>query len=134
MSEEVVEEAVTLNKLVEIHTKIKSKIESLDSQIALLEEQRTAVRMEIKDRMKEQGLKTVNTDSGTVSLMTKTRYNTQDWDAFKNFVLEHEVVDLLEKRISQTNMATFLEENPGVVPPGLNSVTEFEIRVTKSRK
>ena len=125
---------MTLNKLVEIHTKIKSKIESLDSQIALLEEQRTAVRMEIKDRMKEQGLKTVNTDSGTVSLMTKTRYNTQDWDAFKNFVLEHEVVDLLEKRISQTNMATFLEENPGVVPPGLNSVTEFEIRVTKSRK
>ena len=134
MSEEVVEESVTINKLVEIHTKIKSKIEALDSQIAALEEQRTEVRLAIKDRMKEQGLKTVNTDSGTVSLMTKTRYNTQDWDSFKTFVLEHEVIDLLEKRISQSNMATFLEDNPGVVPPGLNSVTEFEIRVTKSRK
>ena len=84
--------------------------------------------------MKAQGLKTVNTTSGTVSLVTKTRYNTQDWDSFKTFVLEHQVVDLLEKRIAQTNMATFLEENPGVVPPGLNSVTEYDVRVTKARK
>jgi hypothetical protein len=134
MTETEVEEEVTLNRLVTIHSKIKSRIESLDSQIAALEEQRTEVRMAIKDRMKAQGLKTVNTDSGTVSLITKTRYNTQDWDSFKQFILEHEVVDLLEKRIAQSNMATFLEENPGVVPPGLNSVTEFDIRVTKSRK
>jgi hypothetical protein len=28
-------------------------------------------------------------------------------------------------------MATFLKENPGIVPPGLNSFTEFEIRITK---
>lgn len=134
MSETAVEEIITINQLVHIHTKIKGKIEVLDSQIAALEEQRTEVRMAIKDRMKAEGLKTVNTDSGTVSLMTKTRYNTADWDSFKAFILEHEVVDLLEKRIAQSNMATFLEENPGVVPPGLNSVTEFDIRVTKSRK
>ena len=134
MTETEVEEEVTLNRLVTIHSKIKSRIESLDSQIAALEEQRTEVRMAIKDRMKAQGLKTDNTDSGTVSLITKTRYNTQDWDSFKQFILEHEVVELLEKRIAQSNMATFLEENPGVVPPGLNSVTEFDIRVTKSRK
>jgi hypothetical protein len=31
--------------------------------------------------------------------VTKTRYSTQDWDSFKKFILEHEVVDLLEKRI-----------------------------------
>jgi hypothetical protein len=128
------EEVIPLDRLVTIHSKIKGRIESLDSQIAALEEQRTEVRMAIKDRMKAQGLKTVNTDSGTVSLITKTRYNTQDWDSFKKFILEHEVVDLLEKRIAQSNMATFLEENPGVVPPGMNSITEFDIRVTKSRK
>jgi hypothetical protein len=84
--------------------------------------------------MKALGLTSVQTSTGTVSLMKKTRYNTQDWDSFKAFVLEHQVVDLLEKRIAQTNMAQFLEENPGVLPPGLNSVTEFDIRVTKARK
>jgi hypothetical protein len=127
------EEDITLDDLVRIHSKIKAKIEQFDAQVAKLEEQRTEVRMAIKDRMKAQGLKTVNTESGTVSLVTKTRYNTQDWDSFKNFILEHSVVDLLEKRIAQGNMATFLEENPGLLPPGLNSVTEFDIRVTKSK-
>ena len=127
-------EEINIDKLVSIHAKIKAKIEALDSQVAALEEQRTEVRLAIKDMMKDQNLQNVKTNSGTVSLMTKTRYNTQDWDSFKKFIIEHEVPDLLEKRIAQGNMATFLEENPGVVPPGLNSITEFDIRVTPSRK
>jgi len=28
-------------------------------------------------------------------------------------------------------MAQFLEENPGVVPPGLNSTSEYDISVRK---
>ena len=127
-------EAIPLDKLVAIHAKIKARQELLDKQLADLEEQREEIRMAIKDQMKALGLTSVKTSFGTVSLMKTTRYNTQDWDSFKAFVLEHQVVDLLEKRIAQTNMAQFLEENPGVVPPGLNSVTEFDIRVTKARK
>ena len=127
-------DAIPLDKLVTIHAKIKARQESLDKQLAELEEQRTEVRLAIKDQMKALGLTSVKTSNGTVSLIHKTRYTTQDWDSFKQFVLDHQVVDLLEKRIAQTNMATFLEENPGVVPPGLNSVNEFDIRVTKSRK
>jgi uncharacterized protein YhaN len=127
-------EAIPLDKLVAIHAKIKAKQEMLDKQLADLEEQREEVRMAIKDQMKALGLTSVKTSFGTVSLSKTTRYNTQDWDSFKAFVLEHQVVDLLEKRIAQTNMAQFLEENPGVVPPGLNSVTGFDIRVTKARK
>ena len=127
-------EAIPLDKLVAIHAKIKAKQALLDKQIADLEEQREEIRLAIKDQMKALGLTSVRTSAGTVSLSKTTRYNTQDWDSFKAFVLEHQVVDLLEKRIAQTNMAQFLEENPGVVPPGLNSVTGFDIRVTKARK
>ena len=127
-------DTIPLDTLVKIHAKIKAKMETLDKQIAELEEAREEIRLAIKDQMKALGLKSVQTSSGTVSLMKKTRYNTQDWDQFKAFVLEHDAVDLLEKRIAQGNMAQFLEENPGVVPPGLNSVTEFDIRVTKARK
>ena len=127
-------EVIPLDKLVAIHSKIKAKMEGLDRQLAELEETRTQVRLAIKDQMKALGLTSVKTSSGTVSLMKSTRYNTQDWDSFKAFVLEHQVVDLLEKRIAQSNMAQFLEENPGVLPPGLNSVTGFDIRVTPIRK
>lgn len=126
--------AIPLDKLVAIHAKIKARQAKLDKELADLEEQREEVRLAIKDQMKALGLTSVKTPSGTVSLMKSTRYNTQDWDSFKAFVLEHQVVDLLEKRIAQSNMAQFLEENPGVVPPGLNSVTGFDIRVTPLRK
>ena len=127
-------EVIPLDKLVAIHAKIKAKQVKLDKEIADLEEQREEIRLAIKDQMKALGLTSVRTSAGTVSLTKSTRYNTQDWDSFKAFVLEHQVVDLLEKRIAQTNMAQFLEENPGVVPPGLNAVTGFDIRVTPLRK
>jgi uncharacterized protein YhaN len=127
-------EAIPLDKLVAIHAKIKAKQAQLDKALADLEEQREEIRLAIKDQMKALGLTSVKTSSGIVSLMKSTRYNTQDWDSFKAFVLEHQVVDLLEKRIAQSNMAQFLEENPGVLPPGLNSVTGFDIRVTPIRK
>jgi len=134
---ETEDEVVPIDLLVKIHTKIKSRIDALtkeyDTAVEQLKAQQDEVRFAIKDKMKALGLKSVNTSYGTVSLSTKVRYNTQDWDSFKKFILEHQVVDLLEKRIAQSNMAIFLSENPGVVPPGLNSHTEFEIRVTKSK-
>jgi hypothetical protein len=81
--------------------------------------------------MRGTGVKSLRTDHGTVSLMEKTRYYTNDWDSFKKFMVEHDALDLLEKRIAQSNMKLFLEENPGAIPPGLNSDTEFDISVRK---
>jgi len=134
---ETEDEVVPIDLLVKIHSRIKGRIDALtkeyDTAVEQLKAQQDEVRFAIKDKMKALGLKSVNTSYGTVSLSTETRYNTQDWDSFKKFILDHQVVELLEKRIAQTNMATFLQENPGAVPPGLNSYTEFEIRVTKSK-
>jgi hypothetical protein len=132
------ETAVPLDKLAHIYRKIKDKIEVLtkeyDTQVEALKAQQDEVKFAMKDQMKAMGVKSVQTQFGTVSLVTKTRYTTQDWDSFKRFVVEHEVVDLLEKRIAQSNMASFLEENPTLVPPGLNSTTEFDISVRKPSK
>jgi hypothetical protein len=132
------EQQVPFDKLVKVYRKIKTEIDTLtqeyDTKLENLKAQQDELRFAMKDQMKALGVRSVNTAFGTVTMVTKTRYNTQDWDSFKKFVVEHDVVDLLEKRIAQTNMGTFLEENPGLVPPGLNSTTEFEIRVTKPSK
>ena len=131
-------EAIPLDKLAQIYRKIREKIDALtkeyDTQVETLKAQQDEIKFALKDQMKAMGVKSVQTTYGTVSLVTKTRYSTQDWDSFKRFVIEHEVVDLLEKRIAQTNMANFLEENPTLVPPGLNSTTEFDISVRKPSK
>jgi hypothetical protein len=132
------EEAIPLDKLALIYRKIRDKIAALtkeyDTQVELLKAQQDEVKFAMKDQMKALGVKSVRTDLGTVTLTTKTRYNTQDWDSFKDFVLEHRLVDLLEKRIAQTNMATFLQDNPTLVPPGLNSNSEYAVSVRKPTK
>lgn len=129
------ETAVPLDKLTKIYRKIKTEIDTMtqeyDTKLETLKAQQDEIKFAIKDQMKALGVSTVKTPFGTVSMRTSTRYSTQDWASFKEFILEHSVVDLLEKRIAQGNMRTFLEENPGVVPPGLNSVSEFQVVVTK---
>lgn len=132
------ESNVPIDRLVKIYRKIKEKIDTLtqeyDTQVETLKAQQDEIKFALKDMMKSDGTTSLKTSYGTVSLITKTRYSTNDWDSFKRFIVEHDAVDLLEKRVAQTNMAQFLQENPGAVPPGLNSMTEFEIRVTKPTK
>ncbi len=118
--------AIPMDKLAKVYRKMAARIQELtqayENEVEELKRQQDTVKIALKDQMLALGVSSVRTDQGTVVLSTKTRYNTQDWDSFKTFVLQHEAVDLLEKRIAQTNMSTFLEENPGLVPPGLNSV------------
>jgi hypothetical protein len=126
---------VPMNKLAKVYRKMQSRIQQLtteyETQVEVIKAQQDVIKIALKDQMLKMGLKSAPTTEGTVVLSTKTRYNTQDWDSFKTFVLQNEAVDLLEKRIAQTNMAQFLEENPNLVPPGLNSMTEYTISVRK---
>lgn len=132
---EVADPPIPLDKLARVYRRMQAKVQELtasyESEVEKIKAQQEAVKTAMKDQMLALGVKTVRTDEGTVVLSTKTRYNTQDWDSFKQFVVEHDAVDLLERRIAQGNMAQFLEENPGLVPPGLNSMTEFAISVRK---
>lgn len=123
---------VPLDKLVRIYMKMRAKLTELDAQVEAIKEQQQMIKNEIKDRMRSVGAKSMKTEFGTVSLTEKTRYYTQDWDSFKRFVIENDAVDLLEKRIAQTNMKLFLQENPALVPPGLNSDTELDVSIRKA--
>lgn len=129
------EEAVPLDKLTRVYMKMRAKIQEIEAEyeakLDSLKEQQKEVKNAIKDLMLAQGSKSVRTDYGTVLLTEKTRFYTQDWDSFKTFVVAQDAVDLLERRIHQGNMAKFLEENPSLLPPGLNSDTEFDVSVRK---
>jgi len=129
---------VPMDKLAKVYRRMQSRIQELttqyESEIEDIKRQQDVVKIALKDQMLKLGVSSVRTDQGTVVLSTKTRYNTQDWDSFKEFIKEHDALDLLEKRIAQTNMATFLADNPSLVPAGLNSTTEYAISVRKPTK
>jgi hypothetical protein len=45
--------------------------------------------------------------------------------------VDNNAVELLERRIHQTNMNEFLKENPDKLPPGLNVDSEYTITVRR---
>ena len=91
------------------------------------------VKAYLKIKAKRTDLKSVKTEAGTFYKTVKTRYWTSDWEAMHKFVLEHEVPEFFEKRLSQGVIKQFLEENPETVPKGLNSDSEFAVTVRKSK-
>ena len=80
---------------------------------------------------KETGVTSFKTDNGTAYRTIKNRYWTNDWESFYGFMREHGAMELLEKRIHQTNMREFLEDRPDVHPPGLNVDQEYEITIRR---
>ena len=129
---------IPMDRLAKIYLKIRTAKQKLtqdyEAELGGLELQESEIKNAMKAQLLALGAKTLRTDAGTVMLGQKTRYHTQDWSSFKEFIVEHDALDLLEKRIAQTNMSKFLEENPGLVPPGLNSDTEYQISVRKPTK
>ena len=132
------DEVIPLDKLARVYRKIYTKVQELtltyETQLEELKAKQDEIKSAMKDQMLASGINSVRTDEGTIILSQKTRYYTDDWDSFKQFVVEHDALDLFEKRIAQKNMSTFLEENPGVVPAGLNSMSEYAVTVRKPTK
>ena len=129
---------IPMDKLARVYLKIRARIQQLtqesESEVEELKAQQDEIKTALKEQLMALGSKSVKTDQGTVILSIKTRYYTQDWDSFKTFVTEHDALDLFEKRIHQSNMAKFLEDNPTLVPPGLNSDKEYDVSVRKPSK
>ena len=129
---------VPMDKLAKVYIKIRDKISELtrdyETQVEELKLQQQQVTDVMKTQMRAVGEISSKTVHGTVSLLTKVRYQAMDADAFKAFVIENEAVDLYEQRIAQKNMATFIANNPTVVVPGLNVISEVVISVRRPTK
>jgi hypothetical protein len=75
----------------------------------------------------------IRTPHGTVMRTLKERYWANDWENFYKFVLEQQAVELLERRVHQTNMKAFMAEHvDSGLPPGLNVMREYGITVRKA--
>jgi hypothetical protein len=128
---------ISVDKIVEVYIKIRDardearkeadKIEAdFASQLDVLEQQ-------MLDVCKSTGATSLKTPSGTIMQSVKKRYWTNDWEKFYDFLFEHNVPELLERRIHQTNIKQFLEENPDMLPLGLNVEAEHSITVRRSK-
>ena len=127
----------SLEELISIYTKIYTKREAEERAWKIREEELTEeldlIKRELLDICKENGVDSLKTKHGTLVRSVKTRYWTNDWERFYDFMFEYNAPELLEKRIHQTHMKQFLEENPDLLPAGLNVDSEYTLMVRRSK-
>lgn len=128
-------EELSINDLVAAYRRIRATIAELEetheAQIKGLKEKMELVSTELLNFCNEQNLDSIRTPEGTVSRRVQTRYWSTDWEEMYKFIEEHNVPFVLEKRIHNGNMKQFLEENPDVLPIGLQVDNKYVIQVRK---
>jgi hypothetical protein len=132
------DEDMSASKLSAIYLKIrdarsalKSKYEDEDKQ---LEAQMDVIEAKLLDICKTTDADSIKTQAGTVMRRVAVRYWTNDWDSMYEFIKDNDALGLFEKRISQTNMKQFLEENPDKFPKGMLLDSQYKITVRRSNK
>ena len=125
----------SVNDLVAVYRKLRETIAKHDEEHAAkvgeLREQLDLVTSELLSFCNEQDMDSIRTPSGTVSRRVQTRYWTNDWGSFQEFVKEHDAQHLYQKRLHNENVKQFLEENPDVLPAGLQAERKFVLSVRK---
>lgn len=131
-------QAFDADKLVRVYIKIRDAKDALtreyDAKKAELDEQLKLINNELLEICKATGQDGGRTAHGTFTRTVKTRYWSNNWDAMRRFVKEHDALELLEQRIHQGNMKTFLLENPSLIPEGLNVDSEYAVTVRRASK
>lgn len=126
---------IPVDKLTKAYLRIRSKRAELANKFKEEEnnllDQMEKIKKALLDYCKSHNVESVKTSEGVFYRTTRAKYWTSDWEQMHKFILEHEVPELLDKRLNQSNMRQFLEENPDVVPKGLNVDSEYIISVRK---
>jgi len=126
---------ISLEKMVKAYVKIRARRTEIkaafDVEDGALVEQLDAVKAALLAHCKDYGVDSVRTSEGLFYRTVKQTYWTSDWEKMHEFILEHAEPSLLDKRINQKHMREFLEENPELLPKGLNSNSTYTISVRK---
>tara|TARA_R110000822_G_scaffold75675_1_gene182031 strand:+ start:472 stop:879 length:408 start_codon:yes stop_codon:yes gene_type:complete len=128
----------SVESLTRVFQKIKTKRETIKAEFRkedkVLEDQQKFIKEQLLSFFKGSEITSLTTEAGRVTRSIKTRYWTSDWDEMYKFVLEHNVPEFFSKSLNQSNVKEFLEDNPDIVPKGLNVDSEFVLSIYKPTK
>lgn len=128
---------VPVAKLVKAYIKMRDKhtemLHQFQEQENEIKAQMDKVKSALLEYCKANDMESVKTSEGAFYRTVRRRYTTADWESMNKFILEHQVPELLEKRLHQGNMEQFLSEHPDLLPPGLNCDAEYSVTVRRSK-
>ena len=129
------EDTDRLGKLTRAYINIRSRRNELSAdfkkQDKELQDKLDTIKSALLEFCKDNNIDSVRTDAGVFYRSQKRRYWTSDWESMYKFILDNELPEFFEKRLNQGVVKEFLEENPEVLPPGLNVQSEYTISVRR---
>ena len=123
--------AMNAEKLAEVYVKIREARRELAKRDEELKAQLDTIAEQLLLICKDQGASTIRTPHGTISRRVDKHYWTNDWDSFFRFMKENDSFALMQRRINNSNMEQFLEENPNLHPPGLQADINQTVVIVK---
>ena len=126
------------NKLVQVYIKMrdaKAKImRDAEDEANDIQAQMDTIEKALLEICKQTGQDGGKTSHGSFTRKVKTRYEATNWPKMYEFIRAHNVPELLEQRVHQTNMKTFLQDNPGLLPEGMNVNSRYAVTVRRASK
>ncbi len=126
---------IPVERLVKVYIKMREKHAEMSNtfkeQEEALKDQMAKVKGALLEHCKEHNVESVRTAEGLFFRTLKQSYWTNDWESMGKFIVEHQVPELLEKRLHQGNIKQFLAEHPDLLPPGINVDSEYSVTVRR---
>lgn len=128
-------ETVSVDKLVSAYIRMRDKRSELlreyEEADGAIKQKMEIVEARLLDVCREIGADNIGSKHGTVIRSVKTRYWTTDWESMYRFIVDKNMPQLLERRISQATMKQMLEESPDLLPPGVNIDSRYAVTIKR---
>ena len=122
-----------LEKLMQAELNMREAIEDLENQVKDIKAKRAQIQNALNEPCQKLNVTSLKTSVGTLTRTLKTRYWTTDWPEMYKFLKQNDALELMEKRISQSNMKDFVANNPDLFPPGLQATSEYSVSIRKNK-
>lgn len=136
VAEQPIQESPKLDELVKAYLTIRNASDNLYRQYMLkkeeLEQEMKQLELVMLDECNQMNVESLRTQNGTITKTVKERFNCSNWDEFKQYILEHGALELLQQRIHDGNFKEYMQgkEAEGL-PPGISTDREYRIIVRK---
>lgn len=128
-------EDISVDKLSAAYLKIRDQREALkrkyEEDDAILLGDMNQIEDALLLALREAEADSISTPTATVIRRVSKRYNPTNWDAVYQMIHRHQAYGVLHKRVHDTNMREFLEQNPDEHPAGLNVDSSYAVTVRR---
>jgi len=132
-----VQAAINLDRVVQAFNAIKdartAKRHVWEAEDLALAQDQDQLKVLMLDMLNQIGGKSIATDHGTIYRTEKVRPSAADWNTVYAWIMaDPERFELLEKRLKATFVKQYMDDNDGVIPPGVNVHREYEVAVRRA--